>query len=72
MKAMIELDVPEWQIGQEVTVYFPDTMRKDGVCRQLEQREAKEAKYVGGMMALHCGNVRNAKIMWICSMKANR
>ena len=34
MKAVIELDVPEWQIGQEVTVYFPDTMQKRAVCEK--------------------------------------
>ena len=32
MKAIIELDVPEWQIGQDVTIYFPDTMMKHGKC----------------------------------------
>ena len=35
MKALIELDVPEWQIGQEVAVYFPDTMRKRGKCEAV-------------------------------------
>ena len=33
MKAYIEIDVPEWQIGQEVSVYFPDTMHKKAVCK---------------------------------------
>ena len=33
MKAVIELDVPEWQINQNVAVYFPDTMMKHGVCK---------------------------------------
>jgi len=32
MKAVIKLDVPEWQIGQKVQVYFPDTMMTKGVC----------------------------------------
>ena len=32
MKAAIKLDVPEWQIGQPVTVFFKDTMEKHGVC----------------------------------------
>lgn len=26
MKAIIKVDVPEWQTGQEVSIYFPDTM----------------------------------------------
>ena len=35
MKAMIEVDVPEFQIGQEASVYFKDTMCVKGVCRAL-------------------------------------
>ena len=35
MKAAIILDVPEWQIGQKVMVYFPDTMQKEGVCESV-------------------------------------
>ena len=41
MKAVIELDVPEWQIGQDVSVYFPDSMLKKGKCELLEEHEAK-------------------------------
>lgn len=41
MKAVINLDVPEWQIGQPVSVYFPDTMQKRGVCELLKEQEAK-------------------------------
>ena len=26
IKAIIEVDVPNWQIGKEVSIYFPDTM----------------------------------------------
>lgn len=36
MKAIIRLDVPEWQIGQEVKVYFPDTMCVKGTCEDEE------------------------------------
>lgn len=32
MKAIIKVDVPEWQIGQNVSVYFPDTMWIHGKC----------------------------------------
>ena len=32
MKAVIKLDVPDFQIGQEVMVYFKDTMTKHGIC----------------------------------------
>lgn len=34
MEAIIKLDVPDWQIGQEVAVYFKDTMRKTGICEK--------------------------------------
>ncbi|MBP5423938.1 MAG: hypothetical protein J6Y78_16010 [Paludibacteraceae bacterium] len=49
MKAIIKLDVPEWQIGQEVSVYFPDTMMKRGICEKdtitdkLKEYELKES-----------------------------
>lgn len=34
MKAVIEVDVPEFQIGQEVSIYFKDTMKKTGICEK--------------------------------------
>lgn len=40
MKAIIRLDVPEWQIGQEVKVYFPDTMCVKGIC-ELDRPKGK-------------------------------
>lgn len=39
MKAIIKLDVPEWQIGQIVSVHFPDTMCKNSVCLAEESSE---------------------------------
>ena len=39
VKAAIYLDVPEWQIGKDVSVYFPDTMLKRGKCERLEEQE---------------------------------
>ena len=41
VKAVIELDVPEWQIGQEVTVYFPDSMMKHGKCELLKEQKVE-------------------------------
>lgn len=35
-KAVIQLEVPEWQIGQDVTVYFPDTMCVSGKCEAAD------------------------------------
>lgn len=34
MKAVIKLDIPDYQIGQEVSVYFKDTMCIKGVCQE--------------------------------------
>ena len=31
MKAIIKLDIPDYQIGQEVSIYFKDTMMIKGV-----------------------------------------
>lgn len=31
MKAIIRLDIPDYQIGQKVSIYFPDTMKIEGV-----------------------------------------
>ena len=39
MKAIIKVDVPEFQIGQEVTVYYRDTMCIKGVCEKEEERK---------------------------------
>ena len=36
MEAVIKLDVPDWQIGQPVTIYFKDTMQKRGTCTANE------------------------------------
>ena len=48
MKVIIKLDVPDWQIGQEVSVYFPDTMWKKGIC---------EAEHKGMWIVLdNCAN----------------
>jgi len=41
MKAVIEVDVPEYQIGQEVSVYFKDTMCVKGVCKKKQTRKEK-------------------------------
>lgn len=38
VKAVIRMDVPEWQIGQPVTVYFKDTMCKTGVCEAEKKK----------------------------------
>lgn len=37
MKAVVKLDVPDWQIGQEVSVFFPDSMVAHGVAEKDEE-----------------------------------
>lgn len=32
VKAVVRLEVPSWQIGQEVSLYFPDSMTAKAVC----------------------------------------
>lgn len=45
MKAIIQLDVPEWQIGQEVSVYFPDTMQQKAKCELLKESDITEEDF---------------------------
>lgn len=61
MKAIIYLDVPEWQIGQEVSVYFPDTMVQHATCEPLKEQEAKEALFIAhnGTMGWECPRCKN-------------
>lgn len=54
MKAVIELDVPDWQIGQDVSVYFPDTMLKHGKCELLKERGAVKPRV--SSVEQRCGN----------------
>ena len=53
MKAVIKLDVPEWQIGQCVSVYFPDTMMKKAICEAVKERKRPEK-----LLPCICGSKR--------------
>ena len=44
MKAIIEIDVPEWQIGEEVRIYFPDSMCVTGVCKTTDCIEIEKER----------------------------
>lgn len=37
MKAIVLLDVPDYQIGQPVSIYFKDTMVKHGICEKAPE-----------------------------------
>ena len=41
VQAIIELDVPKWQIGEEASVYFRDTMCTTGIVERLDDFKAK-------------------------------
>ena len=58
MKAVIYLDVPEWQIGKDVTIYFPDTMEKHGKCELLKEQRKAEVVYkpYNGWNEAECSN----------------
>ena len=34
MKAIIQIDIPDYQIGQEVSIYFKDTMAIKGIVQE--------------------------------------
>lgn len=40
--AIIRIKVPEWQIGEEVKIYFKDTMYIRGYIRGICEKEDKE------------------------------
>lgn len=40
--AIIRVRVPKWQIGEEVSVHFPDTMMKRGKCEILDESVIQE------------------------------
>jgi hypothetical protein len=48
MKAIIRLDVPEFQIGQPVQVYFKDTMMINGICEADEDENYTIEEWTAG------------------------
>lgn len=42
MKAIIKIDAPESQIGQEVTIHFNDGTVQNGTCEAVKVREYPE------------------------------
>lgn len=66
MKAIIKLDdVPEWQIGKMVQIYFPDSMQKFGKCEAVKERERPER-----LLPCKCGCKRREH--WISADPDNR
>ena len=61
MKAIIRLDVPEWQIGQEVKVYFPDTMCVKGICKDEERPKGKWINGLNGTFECSRCGIKHSK-----------
>ena len=40
--AIIKVKVPEWQIGEEVKIYFKDTMYISGICEKEDKDKDKD------------------------------
>ena len=38
-KAVIKVEVPDWQIGQKVSIYFPDTMCIKATCEAVKEKD---------------------------------
>ena len=43
--AIIRIKVPEWQIGEEVKIYFKDTMYISGICEKEDKEKINENIY---------------------------
>lgn len=41
VNAVIHLEVPKWQVGNNVMVYFPDTMTLKAICESEEEYNSK-------------------------------
>lgn len=45
MRAIIEVEVPDYQIGQEVSIYFKDTMMIKGIVQEPKTGRCKDCKW---------------------------
>lgn len=61
MKAVIRLDVPDWQIGQEVYVYFLDTMMMRSVCEEEKQENHSQEECENCAMAIESMQIVRCK-----------
>lgn len=62
MKAIIEIDVPKWQIGEEVTIHFPDTMCIRGVVKAGSDKATKQLYITTDMKDNLFNNMRKRNI----------
>ena len=80
MKAIIKLDVPKFQIGESVTVYFRDSMQQRGICEidtnAIENKEVSvihcrdciyKEKIEGTDNIIYCPHIKiRTTIDWFC------
>lgn len=60
--AIIRVRVPKWQIGEEVSVHFPDTMMKRGKCEITSKGKWEYVQYdgnadIGNWHCSECGRI---------------
>ena len=65
MKAVIRLDVPDFQIGEPATVYFRDTMMKHGTCSKDDVVYCKDCKH----SCYYCQRFSN---QYVCTKNADK
>ena len=62
MKAIIQIDIPDYQIGQEVSIYFKDTMAIKGIVQEpktghwITKEAYSEDKAMGFTEQIVCSN----------------
>lgn len=76
MKAIINIDVPDWQIGKMVQIFFPDSMQTYGTCVLLKEQEAvvrcKDCKHLfNGEHTENCCDVLMEKADWQVEISVN-
>jgi len=61
MRAIIEVEVPDYQIGQEVSIYFKDTMMIKGIVQEPKAGhwEWVQYDYNPKLGNWHCSECRN-------------
>ena len=66
MQAIIRVDVPEWQIGEEATICFKDSMLTKGICEKdtKPKKNETDAKYarINSMLFNYYEKDQNDKI----------
>ena len=53
MKAVIRIDVPEYQKGEPVNIIFKDTMLKRGICESEKEVRHKTNEIISHLQIIH-------------------